>query len=145
MELDLNNDLNIYDLVRAAKECSRGKGQRQTTSNDGEIIRPFSEDDCEQNLKSQLLRVVSNGYGTIQHFSEDGSPPYPRGQLLRIEAVSDLTTLGKTTITLWAAQDRFVKPLVLSPTVKVWELQAVLDWIEEKKRASNEQQIGGSK
>lgn len=66
-------------------------------------------------------------------------------QLLRIDDVSELTTLGKSTIHLWTAQNRFVKPIVLSETVKVWELQSILDWIAEKKNISNEIQIGESK
>jgi predicted DNA-binding transcriptional regulator AlpA len=40
-------------------------------------------------------------------------------QLLRIQEVSTLTSLAKSTINLWVAQGKFPKPVLLSPTVKV--------------------------
>jgi prophage regulatory protein len=54
-------------------------------------------------------------------------------QLIRIDEVSAITTLAKSSINLWVAQSRFPKPIVLSPTVKVWKLQDVSDWIETQK------------
>lgn len=51
-------------------------------------------------------------------------------QLLRINEVSKLTTLSKSSINLWVAQDRFPKPINLSKTVKVWRLRDVRDWAE---------------
>ena len=51
-------------------------------------------------------------------------------QLLRINEVSDLTSLGKSTINLWVAQGKFPKPLTLSPTIKVWRSQQLTEWIE---------------
>jgi len=51
-------------------------------------------------------------------------------QLIRIDEVSALTTLAKSTINLWVAQSKFPKPIVLSSTVKVWKLRSVNDWIE---------------
>jgi len=51
-------------------------------------------------------------------------------QLIRISELSKLTTLSKSCINLWVAQGKFIPPIVLSPTVKVWELQAVMDWIK---------------
>jgi predicted DNA-binding transcriptional regulator AlpA len=50
-------------------------------------------------------------------------------QLVRIDEVSAITTLGKSSINLWVAQGRFPKPMTLSSTVKVWRLKAVTDWI----------------
>ena len=56
-------------------------------------------------------------------------------QLIRIDEVSAITTLAKSSINLWVTQSRFPKPIVLSPTVKVWKLQDVSDWIEHQKLA----------
>jgi prophage regulatory protein len=56
-------------------------------------------------------------------------------QLLRINEVSDLTSLGKSTINLWVAQGKFPKPLTLSPTIKVWRSQQLNDWIESQSLA----------
>jgi len=54
-------------------------------------------------------------------------------QLIRIDEVSAITTLAKSTINLWVAQSKFPKPIALSSTVKVWKLQSVNDWIETQK------------
>lgn len=51
-------------------------------------------------------------------------------QLLRINEVSKLTTLSKSSINLWVAQDRFPKPINLSKTVKVWRLRDLREWAE---------------
>jgi prophage regulatory protein len=51
-------------------------------------------------------------------------------QLLRISEVSQLTTLGKSTIILWVSQEKFPKPMMLSPTIKVWRMQQIVEWIE---------------
>ena len=48
-------------------------------------------------------------------------------QLLRINEVSKLTTLSKSSINLWVAQNRFPRPISLSTTVKVWKLSDVRD------------------
>jgi prophage regulatory protein len=53
-------------------------------------------------------------------------------QLLRIKEVSDLTSIAKSTINLWVVQGKFPKPITLSPTIKVWKIQQLLDWIEEQ-------------
>jgi prophage regulatory protein len=52
-------------------------------------------------------------------------------QLLRINEVSKLTTLSKSSINLWCAQNRFPKPICLSKTVKVWRLSDVREWAEK--------------
>jgi len=54
-------------------------------------------------------------------------------QLIRINEVSAITTLAKSSINLWVAQSRFPRPIILSPTVKVWKLQDVSNWIELQK------------
>lgn len=51
-------------------------------------------------------------------------------QLLRINAVSAFTSLAKSTINLWVAQGKFPKPMTLSPTIKVWRLQQLHEWVE---------------
>ncbi len=56
-----------------------------------------------------------------------------KNQLLRIEEVCELTTLGKSTINLWVAQGKFPKPIHLSQTIKVWQLYDVLNWINSFK------------
>jgi prophage regulatory protein len=62
--------------------------------------------------------------------------PIRPDQLLRITEVSSLTSLAKSTINLWVAQGKFPKPLILSPTIKVWRNQSLIDWIEFQKGAS---------
>ena len=56
--------------------------------------------------------------------------PISPDQLLRITEVSSLTSLAKSTINLWVAQGKFPKPITLSPTIKVWRNQSLIDWIE---------------
>jgi prophage regulatory protein len=51
-------------------------------------------------------------------------------QLLRIQEVSDLTSLAKSTINLWVTQGKFPKPVLLSPTIKVWTQQQLQDYIQ---------------
>lgn len=58
-------------------------------------------------------------------------------QLLRITEVSRLTSLAKSTINLWVAQGKFPKPLTLSPTIKVWRNQSLIDWIEGQTEKSS--------
>lgn len=54
-------------------------------------------------------------------------------QLIRIDQVSAITTLAKSSINLWVTQSKFPKPITLSATVKVWKLQDVSNWIEAQK------------
>ena len=56
--------------------------------------------------------------------------PIAPDQLLRITEVSRLTSLAKSTINLWVSQGKFPKPVTLSPTIKVWRSQSLIDWIE---------------
>jgi prophage regulatory protein len=61
-------------------------------------------------------------------------------QLLRIKEVSDFTSIAKSTINLWVAQGKFPKPISLSPTIKVWRFQQLLDWIEKQTLVKEEVQ-----
>ncbi len=58
--------------------------------------------------------------------------PRPVDQLLRIQDVAAITTLSKSCINLWVAQDRFPKPTALSATIKVWRTSEILGWIDEQ-------------
>ncbi len=51
-------------------------------------------------------------------------------QLLRISEVSKFTSLAKSTINLWVALGKFPKPVMLSPTIKVWRLEQLHDWVD---------------
>ena len=64
--------------------------------------------------------------------------PIRPDQLLRITEVSSLTSLAKSTINLWVAQGKFPKPLNLSPTIKVWRNQSLIDWIEMQSNNKNQ-------
>jgi prophage regulatory protein len=64
--------------------------------------------------------------------------PIRPDQLLRITEVSSLTSLAKSTINLWVAQGKFPKPLTLSPTIKVWRNQSLIDWIEMQSNNKNQ-------
>jgi len=64
--------------------------------------------------------------------------PIRPDQLLRITEVSSLTSLAKSTINLWVAQGKFPKPLSLSPTIKVWRNQSLMDWIEMQSNNKNQ-------
>ena len=52
-------------------------------------------------------------------------------QLLRINDVSQLTSLAKSTINLWVTQGKFPKPISLSPTIKVWRTEQIESWINQ--------------
>ena len=51
-------------------------------------------------------------------------------QLLRINEVCNLTSVAKSTINLWVARGKFPKPILLSPTIKVWKLETIQEWID---------------
>lgn len=61
--------------------------------------------------------------------------------LLRLAEISKLTSLGKSTINLWVAQGKFPAPMLISPTVKVWRLQQLMDWIDEQDTTNLENKI----
>jgi len=51
-------------------------------------------------------------------------------QLLRINEVSAITSIAKSTLNLWVAQGKFPKPISLSPTIKVWKQSSIQEWID---------------
>lgn len=53
-------------------------------------------------------------------------------KLLRLKDVSELTSLGKSTINLWVAQGKFPRPKALSITIKVWRMKDVIAWIDKQ-------------
>jgi predicted DNA-binding transcriptional regulator AlpA len=53
-------------------------------------------------------------------------------QLLRINDVSDFTSLAVSTINLWVAQGKFPRPIALSVTIKVWRMKDVVTWIDQQ-------------
>ena len=61
-------------------------------------------------------------------------------QLLRINDVSKLTSLAKSTINLWVSEGKFPKPIMLSPTIKVWRPQQIDKWIDNQ--MSNQMDAG---
>ncbi len=75
------------------------------------------------NLKTQ---PSNESLSSIAQFKDE---IIQKTQLLRIEEVCDLTTLGKSTINLWVAQGKFPKPMHLSPTIKVWRFEDIKLWI----------------
>jgi len=60
-----------------------------------------------------------------------------KSQLIRIDEVSAITTLAKSSINLWVAQSKFPKPMILSATVKVWKLQDINQWIDDHSAKQN--------
>ena len=56
-----------------------------------------------------------------------------KSQLIRIDEVSAITTLAKSTINLWLAKGKLIPPIALSSTIKVWKLQEITDWVEAQK------------
>jgi prophage regulatory protein len=53
-------------------------------------------------------------------------------KLIRIDEVCNMTSLAKSSINLWVAQGKFVKPIMLSPVIKVWKLKDIQDWIDAR-------------
>lgn len=50
-------------------------------------------------------------------------------KLLRINEVSEMTTLAKSTIWLKISQQDFPAPIRLSPAICVWRSSCIEDWI----------------
>lgn len=63
---------------------------------------------------------------------QDSNQSIDENRLIRINDVVKLTTLSKSCIHLWVAQGRFPAPITLSPTVKVWRLKNIVQWIENQ-------------
>lgn len=56
------------------------------------------------------------------------------GNYLRITEVSQKTGIAKSTIWLWVKENKFPKPIKLSPRITVWDESEVDEWIELKKK-----------
>ena len=52
-------------------------------------------------------------------------------RFIKLQDVSDITTLGKSTILAWEAQGKFPKAVRLSKTLRVWLHKDVEKWIIE--------------
>jgi prophage regulatory protein len=85
--------------------------------------------DSQQGDVNQVLSTKQEGLHWTENDSIHGEFAC---QLLRISEVKKLTTLSKSTIALWVAQQRFPKPLALSATVKVWRLSDITKWVDEQ-------------
>ena len=59
--------------------------------------------------------------------------PKKKKHLIRISDVSEITSLGKSTINLWVREGRFPEPIKVSATLKVWKYSDIIDWISELK------------
>ena len=53
-------------------------------------------------------------------------------KFLRISDVAEKTALSESTIWLWINEDKFSKPIKLSPKVTIWEEAKVDEWIQLK-------------
>jgi predicted DNA-binding transcriptional regulator AlpA len=63
--------------------------------------------------------------------SQTDNSQFLNDQLVRIEAVAQLTTLSKSCINLWVAQGKFPRPTCLSKTVKVWRMGQLRAWMND--------------
>jgi len=59
-------------------------------------------------------------------------------KLLRIEEVSAITTLAKSTIWLKVAQKKFPAPLKISSNVSVWKFDDIEAWVGSLSTSSME-------
>ncbi|WP_108062607.1 helix-turn-helix transcriptional regulator [Poseidonibacter lekithochrous] len=51
---------------------------------------------------------------------------------LRITDVMKKTGIAKSTIWLWVKEDKFPKPIKLSPRITVWEEEKINEWKNNK-------------
>jgi len=51
---------------------------------------------------------------------------------LRIKDVMKKTGIARSTIWLWVKEDKFPKPIKLSPRITVWNNEEVEKWISKK-------------
>ena len=51
------------------------------------------------------------------------------GNFLRIKDVMDKTGIAKSTIWLWVKEEKFPKPIKLSPRITVWENEKIDEWM----------------
>ena len=61
-------------------------------------------------------------------------------RFLKLDEVSKITQLGKSTILAWESQGRFPKAVRLSPSFRVWLEADVYNWMISKHKDSIQQQ-----
>lgn len=61
-------------------------------------------------------------------------------RFLKLDEVSKIIQLGKSTILAWESQGRFPKAVRLSPTFRVWLEADVHNWMMSKHKESIQQQ-----
>ncbi len=83
-------------------------------------------------LQDDVKKALSNKQDVDQWSANESRHSEEVCQLVRITEVKKLTTLSKSTIALWVAQQKFPKPLALSATVKVWRLSDINKWVEKR-------------
>ncbi|WP_320034852.1 AlpA family phage regulatory protein [Halarcobacter sp.] len=50
---------------------------------------------------------------------------------LRITEVMKMTGIAKSTIWLWVKEEKFPKPIKLSPRITVWDEDSINEWKKE--------------
>jgi predicted DNA-binding transcriptional regulator AlpA len=58
-------------------------------------------------------------------------------RFIKLQEVSLLTTLGKSTILAWEAKGNFPKAIRLSKTLRVWLLEDIQNWISKQSTLKN--------
>lgn len=61
-------------------------------------------------------------------------------KLYRLNELSDLLSIGKSTIWAWVKDNKFPKPVQLSPRMTVWKSQDVEVWLKEQNLDKQDQQ-----
>ena len=51
---------------------------------------------------------------------------------IRIKDVMKKTGIARSTLWLWVSENKFPKPIKLSPRITVWEEEKVDNWMKEK-------------
>lgn len=52
-------------------------------------------------------------------------------KFLRIKDVMDKTGIARSTIWLWVSEDKFPKPIKLSPRITVWDSDKIEEWMSK--------------
>jgi prophage regulatory protein len=60
------------------------------------------------------------------------SQPIEAPRFVRLDDVSAITKLGKSTVLAWESQGKFPTAVRLSPTFRVWLEQDIYRWMLEK-------------
>ena len=81
-------------------------------------------------IREYGLRVVVSRSGP--HSDEPQQQQQAPPRFLKLEAVSEQTGMGKSTILAWESTGRFPRAVRLSATIRVWLSDDVFQWIREK-------------